>query len=81
MSEWKPYPENKPEKDGVYLVTSGKEKKYICFLDFNQNYKQYDENGVKFYAPAWFHYSLGIVENTVTAFMPLPEPYEKEKVL
>ena len=71
--DWLPYPENTP-CDGEYLVTL--KGGHVCVLKFNNNFKQYDENDLKFYGPAWPDEEMGGVYKNVIAFMKKPQPYQ-----
>ena len=70
---WHPHPEEKPEKEGEYLVTETscitKDVLFVAveyysgdnWTDEDYNHKVYD------------------ISRYIRAWMPLPKPYEKEK--
>ncbi len=72
---WLPYPENKPERSGKYLITH-----IVAGLKFGKSCPAMYNN----MSDVWFFY--GSASATVTrwgndkiiAFMPLPAPYKKE---
>ena len=77
--KWLPYPENKPEKTGYYLITIIIDnKKTVIPARFFHCLKQYNENGEKYYGEAWCDVceSCFLYDN-VSAFMENPQPYEE----
>lgn len=76
MIEWKKYPENEPEKAGMYLVTlEHKKEKYVSVLEYMEPYKYHDEEGEKFHGGYWPDYGLNLARNDVIAFADFPSPF------
>ncbi len=64
---WLEYPENKPEKEGIFLVTHK-----LGFMDRSD--WAFRQVQLKSYVNA----SFGKYDRYIIAFMPLPAPYEEE---
>lgn len=69
---WHPYPEEKPEKEGEYLVTEtsciSKDVLFVS-IEYYSGDNWTDENGGR----VWD------ISRYIRAWMPLPKPYGKEK--
>jgi hypothetical protein len=72
---WLPYPENIPDSDGEYLVSSSS---YVQICRFISMYKQYNEHGDKFYGPAWVDEGFGCIDKNIKAFMNKPKVFQLE---
>ena len=76
MNEWKPYPENKPQWSGRYIVTMGL---YVTECRYEEFTKRRDSEGNKYYGEGWVDSECGGFYENVIAFMNLPEPYKEVK--
>ena len=83
VQEWIPVTKMLPKEDGYYLVTSNYFGKYrgvkiLCFSKDGETVDKYDLAGLK---NVWYFYESEywyISDNSVTHWMPLPQPPKVE---